>query len=436
MSTPNPRHIAYAISDHAAEQVRESQRYLDAWASLRASGVPALQLRHVLDLPAKATEARDVIDEWERMGSRGLLALVGAQDCGKSDAQTRWAHRRHLEGLSTMWVDASGWAGLSFGNKNEPNEIAALIKAAKAADALIIDDVGAPSTQGPIYREKMTALILARAQRPTVISGNLNMAELTAWLGPQIGSRLHETGRAHHIPGTLSMREDDGVLDPDGRSPAWFAARKMVDYFGCERVQRAVMKTVTVTPEDGAEYTYDEPTGEYVEALDVGGRLAEMASSMPDEAALAKLKKTCDRMGTSWGEITAEAKRLGRVEELVKSGMLETVKGFEGLELPRMPRPELEMKRAASMGAPPKLGKPAEFFTGGSARRRLHAAGFRVERVTAGFKVLFGESVIHPCLPTNLLAWELAAGMTSPLACGVCGSVGTCEHGLSSGGAT
>jgi len=411
----NPRHIAYAISDHAAARVREAYRYLVAWSSLRASGVPALQLRHVLDLEAKATEARRVVDEWTELGSRGLIAVIGAQDCGKSDAAVRWALARHRKGLPTTWIHAVTWGRLGFGSKNEPNEIAKMLREAEHADALVIDDVGAGDTEGELFKKKMRGLILERDQRPTLISGNLNETHLLKWVGERIKSRLHESGRIKHIPGTLELRKDDGVKDPEGRSPAWFAARKMVDFFGCERVQRAVMKTVTVTPDGGEPYTYEEATGEYEEGLDVGERLAASVKDMSDTDALAKLKKTAGRMGVNWADIEREAKRLGRLEELGQLEGLEAVAKLadSGIVLKPMPKEKPKIERDLSMGKPPELGKPAEAFTGEGWRYKLHAAGFRVERVPAGFKVLFGESVLHTGLPTKVQAWEFAAGMTA-----------------------
>jgi len=406
MSAMNPRHLAYAISDHAAPRVREAWRYLDSWSSLRASGVPALQLRHVLDLEARETEARRVVDEWEHLGSRGLLALVGAQDCGKSDAATRWGLRRHRAGLSTMWIHAVTWGRLGFGSKGEPNEIAALLRKAETADALVIDDVGAGDTQGELFKKKMRGLILEREQRPTVISGNLNESHLYEWVGERIESRLHETGRVFHIERSLQLRKDDGNEDKHGRSPAWFAARKMVDYFGCERVER---------------YVDDE----YVEGLDVGGKLADMVKGMDPEAAIAKLRKTSDKMGANWGEITADAKRLGRAEELSQAGLLESAAAMlDGLVVtPPPPKPKPELKKSDGTPAPPPLGKPAPWAAGltaetkkerDDARLRLHAAGFRVEQVRKMFKVYFGENVLHPGLPTRAGAWEFAAGNTAP----------------------
>jgi len=412
MSNPNPRHLAYAISDHAAPRVREAWRYLDSWSSLRASGVPALQLRHVLDLEARETEARRVVDEWEHLGARGLLALVGAQDCGKSDAATRWALRRHRAGLSTMWIHAVTWGRLGFGSSGEPNEIAALLRKAETADALVIDDVGAGDTQGELFRKKMRGLILEREQRPTVITGNLNESHLYEWVGERIESRLHETGRIKHIGRSLQLRKDDGNDDKHGRPPAWFAARKMVDYFGCERVDRAIVRTVE--PEDGP--AYEEPTGEYEDGLDVGGKLADMVKGMDPEAAIAKLRKTSDKMGANWGEITAAAKRLGRAEELSQAGLLKSAAAMlDGLVVtPPPPKPKPELKKSDGMPAPLPLGKPALWAEGDGARYRMRAAGFQVKRVRHLFKVLFGENVLHPGLPSELQAWEFAAGNTAP----------------------
>lgn len=412
MSDESTRHIAYAISDLAAEQVREKWRYLHAWTTLRASGVPALLLRHVLDLEAVSTEARRVVDEWTHLGSRGLLAIVGAQDCGKSDAQVRWALQRHREGLSTMWIHAVTWGRLGFGSRDEPNEIAALLRKAEKADALIIDDVGAGDTQGSLFKTKMRGLILERGQRPTMISGNVNKAELMLWLGSQIESRLHETGRVHHIPSSLEMRKDDGVIDDLGRSPAWFAARKMVDYFGCERSLRYV-------------------DGEYVESFDIGGQLADALKRMPHDNAIRKLRETADRMGAGWPELVAVAKRLWRIEELAQSGLIEAAKGLlDSMVLQPMeppPKPKLDTDRP--MGAPPLLGKPARWATGDGARRSMHAAGFRVKRRGEVFTVLYRESVLHPGVVSEHQGWVLAAGMTAPLACGACGSTEQCEHG-------
>jgi hypothetical protein len=42
---PTTRHIAHAITDLAAERVREAWRYLDTWTSLEAGGVPHEQIR-------------------------------------------------------------------------------------------------------------------------------------------------------------------------------------------------------------------------------------------------------------------------------------------------------------------------------------------------------------------------------------------------------
>jgi hypothetical protein len=265
---PTPRHIAHAITDLAAERVRGAWRYLDTWTALEAGGVPHEQIRDVLDRSPVDTEAVSEVRQWAEDGERGCFVLHGAQDCGKTYAAAWWARDRHARGLPTMWISAATWGRLTF------DEIRPLLRRAERADALVIDDAGCGASQGEHFRRTIEALLLERAGRPTLITGNLNEAQMVGvgntpgWLGSRIVSRLRVSGGRKHIARSLDMRQRDlTMVDPaTGHGEAWKRAAALVAAIGCERSTVPVMRTEY----DDKGGQWEEPTGEYVERLDVG----------------------------------------------------------------------------------------------------------------------------------------------------------------------
>jgi hypothetical protein len=161
-----------------------------------------------------------------------------------------------------MWISAATWGPLTFA------EIRPLLRRAEQADALVIDDAGCGASQGEHFRKMIEGLLLTRSGRPTVITGNLNETEMLAWLGARICSRLRVSGGRKHIARSLDMRQRDlTMVDPaTGHGEEWKRAAALVAAIGCERSTVPVMRTEY----DDKGGQWEEPTGEYVERLDVG----------------------------------------------------------------------------------------------------------------------------------------------------------------------
>lgn len=340
MNDPTPRHIAHAIADLATGQVRAAWSHLDTWAALEAGGVPAEQLRDVLDRKLIQTEAVTDVRQWVDDGERGAFVIHGAQDNGKTFAAAWWALTRHERGLSTMWISAAAWGRLTF------DEIRPLLRRAEGATALVIDDAGAGNSQGEHFRRTIEALLLERGGRPTLITGNLNEVEMIGdgrtpgWLGARIVSRLKVSGGRKHIATSLGMRQRDldGVCAETGHGTAWERAAELVAVIGCERTQAAVMRTEY----DDHGGSWEEPTGEYREHLEVGRELESRAERMTKlldlagatqerqrEVKLARralLRKAAKLAGLDPAEVKAHAAELvGTVSDLDGASVLDAV---------------------------------------------------------------------------------------------------------------
>lgn len=288
-----PRHIAAAIAELGAEQVRDAWRYLQAWDAMASAGVPRATIRECLAEPLLTGPCRAVYD-WEAKGGRGLLCLVGAPGVGKTYAAARWAVLRHYRGTSTTWLAAPTLSMLS------PRAREAKIAEVADRSALVLDDLGAGATQGDYLRDQLLGLLQHRIDGTgprglgsTLIASNADVQQLEQWLGPRIVDRCKIAGGFAPIRSSESLRKPAKVeLDALGRGPEWYRAHRLVEVIGCREVERA--------DEDGRPRV----------DLDVGDRLDAAAR----REGYAPCRAARELLGLTRSAVEDEAGRLVEVE--------------------------------------------------------------------------------------------------------------------------
>lgn len=227
-----PRIIGLAIAELADARVRAAWQYLDTWRVLSAAGIPAHDLRHGLETEQVRTQPRDIVRDWARKGSRGLLVLYGTPGTGKTFAAVRWAVTRHEAGRGVTWQLAAKWP-YAFAEQD------AWVKRGRDAAGLIVDDMGTGETAAPKATEAIEAMLLVRLAegRSAILLSNANAAETRRALGERLWDRVKLAGGVHEISERPSLRKADTVdVDSLGRSPTWHRHAAIIAAVGCERV--------------------------------------------------------------------------------------------------------------------------------------------------------------------------------------------------------
>lgn len=393
VETPPPRLVASAIADLAAEQVRESWRYLDEFAALQIAGVPAATIRDCLADPLDTEPLREMV-AWIEAGERGLLCLVGLPGTGKTFAEARWVLDRHRRGLHTHWLAGASLPMASLRQREERLTAVADVR------ALVIDDVGAGAGKGDYLRDQILGLLQHRIDslRPTVIASNAKREEMDDWLGARVADRARVFGGTIAVQSKKSLRaESEAEIDASGRGPEWKRHARIVALIGCEKREK-----------------YDEDGRRLADALVVGDVLYKDARREGFEAC----KRARKMLGLDSGRVAAKAIELG----IAEASTLEWAEGtlgvkvaamsisFEGVvaawaeklrqqqaaqqqerdrlaneQLARSAR-RIEAARGREAQAPPFAdAKPPAWATGPEGRKQLRAFGFRVEPFGDGF---------------------------------------------------
>lgn len=244
-TTPHPRHVAEALAELSRERVLEARAYLDAWASLVRSGVPAHAVRHFLDRDQVPTPSTEAVKAWR--GRSGTLLLIGNRGCGKSNEGVRWLHERHLEGRPGRWLSCSSWLRLTFEDQR------AVLKLAASAPALVVDDIGAGGSSGSSDASaKLNGLLLERFEDdlPTLVCLNGELQDVTKWLDARLVSRLEVGGDMVKVDfPSLRSGEADDINHPQcpcggrgrkcGHGTAWRHNHEIIEFMGCEMTARA-----------------------------------------------------------------------------------------------------------------------------------------------------------------------------------------------------
>lgn len=418
---PTPRHIAHAIADLGHARVVQAWRYLDTWAALEAGGMPAQQMRDVMDREPVDTEALRQVQAWANDGARGLVVLHGAQDCGKTYAAAWWMHDRHRRGLATMWISAAKWGRLTF------DEIRPMLRRAERAAALVVDDAGCGESQGEHFRRTMEALFIERGDRPTIISGNLNPSQMDKWLGSRVLSRLRVAGIRYHIDETLGMRERDlDKVDAWGRGSAWQRAHKLASIVGCERGTVPEMETV---PDDYGG-TYERATGRETDRYDVGRELElRVGRSRYKRSSRELLRTAASLAGLDRDAVLARARELvGTASDHDAAKLLGDIAGNlagamradnqrrsdECAEVMRDLLARRPSPAAYETGITARMTAP-EWTSGADGRAALKALGFTVKRMWDGWALYLGDSLKACGAESKAAAWECAARLCGPV---------------------
>ena len=257
MTAPAERYIARALAEALRERVIEANTYLDEWQALEWASVPLEHIRAVLDVEAHASEARRELAAWD---GRGAWCCCGTVGVGKTYAAALWVLERHRRGLDSRWVSAAAWALLNMDQQRD------LLNSAHRAGGLVVDDVGAGLTEGKGFRSRAHGLLLDRAQRPTLVLANSNLATFEEWLGAPLVDRIRVAGKLLRIEAE-SLRRPGFAYDPDDKkSPQWHAAADLVRRVGVLELETAEREDV----EDRWGGTYERLTGRMVKRVQVG----------------------------------------------------------------------------------------------------------------------------------------------------------------------
>ena len=228
---PEPKHVAYAIADVARERLEAARRYLDEWAALRRSGVPAKFRRELLEDNLPAVEAMHLVRAWH--GSSAPIVLIGAVGTGKSHALAWWALERHRAGELTRWESVGSWPTLDRAELRERH------KRLVSCPGLVLDDIGAGGL-APWHRDLVEGLIMQRHadERPTAVALNATKRQAIEILGRRVIDRiLGEGGVIKGIQSEDSLRRPPPPdLDGSGRTPTGLAHRWLLDAVGCVEV--------------------------------------------------------------------------------------------------------------------------------------------------------------------------------------------------------
>jgi hypothetical protein len=243
VSDIRPQMIAAAIADLGGDVVRESWHFAECYRVLGAAGVPPLELRHGLEQVERPTEPLAIMRKWGATGARGLLIFCGKNGRGKSHAGVRWAIERREHRLTTLWLPCADYPAEDYGWDERGEKVWGLQSAwknkAKAARALVLDDIGAAETKRSDAQSAVEGVLMHRiaAGLPTMLISNAEEAEIKRWLGGRIMSRLNYGGGLHAFNGGKDLRETMPPLpdlDSFGRSPRLARALELLDVIGCE----------------------------------------------------------------------------------------------------------------------------------------------------------------------------------------------------------
>lgn len=394
IESPPPRHVAAAIAELVAEQVRDAWRYLDSWDALVSAGVPLADLRECLAEPRDTEPLRQTLG-WAEHSERGLLALVGTPGTGKGYAAARWVLHRHRRGLFTHWLSAESLP-VDFKARGQA------LERCRPLRALVIDDVGSGATNGDAFREQLTGLIKWRLDnlRPTMLCMNGEASDIEKWLGPRIMDRIRVAGSIEPIASTLSLRrEADERLDAAGRGPEWYAAKRLVDLVGCEAVQRY--------DKDGDPLPLDLDVGQALdraarregyaackrvrELLGLDARLVHATAQRIADKEAREVEWAAGTLGvktramsmTMEGVAAAAAEKLQQLREEQRQQHEDDAARI----LDRARHRAANVEQRGDLG-PYKDATPPAWAQGREGRRKLHALGFLVRGGRGDYRVL------------------------------------------------
>lgn len=414
-----PRHVAAAIAELGAEQVRDAWRYLEAWEAIASAGVPRSTIRECLAEPLLTGPCKAVLD-WEAKGARGLLCLVGAPGVGKTYAAARWAVLRHARRASTAWLSIPSLSMLSLRARDA--------RLAEVADrpALVLDDVGAGFSQGDMLRDQLRGMIQHRIDGTgprglgsTIVASNAGVDEIRGWLGERIVDRCKIAGGFAPIRSGESLRRPAEVqIDALGRGPEWYRAHRLVEVIGCREVERV---------DEGGRPRTD---------LDVGDRLDAAAR----REGYAPCRMARELLGLTKSAVEAEAERLVEVELRMARALSDrfgvevdarrlTLEGVAAAmaEQARRQQAEARARHSAEIHAvtararryetvaDPIDARPAPAWTEGPrGRKALRRLGFGVVEVGDGRwrtvrKVGDATQILATGSTSDREAWEIAA---------------------------
>ena len=388
------RDFAHALADMSRERVIAAQVYMLEHQDLEQMGVPIEIARHALDRRALGTEPRLAIRAWD---GKGLLALHGARDNGKTHAAALWALERRRAGRRTVWVSCAGL--LSF------EALDAAFGRTMRAAAVVLDDVGPGLGGTDGFRTKLAAWIQERGHSPTVLTSNANTAQLQTYLGERVISRLRQAGKLASFPREAGLREaDPEPLDPDtGRGQRWLKARWMTWRFGCE-------------PDDRLD------DGRVVHGYRVGDALASAWLPLEQLHALAMRigldVETVERRAAEMAEESDRVSSLLATWQPPTMGAQSTTMD-EIIELAdadvRQAKQRAKLRGASRGIAPCQLLDAPGWATGEDGRSKLVAFGFSVAQSLEGWVVkrrLAPKAkpiVMSPVIATQPAAWAFAA---------------------------
>ena len=178
---PEPDSLLLAARAQGLRQV------LDAtWLQSIPSKFVASSWDQILD-----TKARDQLRAWSKAKEGTNLVVVGPWGTGKTSGAVVALRAAHDAGFEVRFTDVRDLITSLYPDSLYPGGSAGAMADAIGCDRLLLDDVG-HEVQTPRSTEWIDHIISARynEQRPTVVTSNLNLADLETRLGGHAASRL------------------------------------------------------------------------------------------------------------------------------------------------------------------------------------------------------------------------------------------------------
>lgn len=213
LATPQGRALALAEYGAEAKAAANGGRESKGRAAYRLQqlGVPSrsiLALGHELDANATVCAARTFMD-----GSKPFLVLIGTPGVGKSVAAAyvlqefvrsfRWNEQAAGSNpRPAVYLEAGALTGVTAWDEHHRREM----EAARAAQVLVVDDMGDEGTPAGI--DAVARLLLHRADnsRRTVITSNLTKAAFAKRYGAALADRLREIAVTPDLQNEQSYR--------------------------------------------------------------------------------------------------------------------------------------------------------------------------------------------------------------------------------------
>jgi hypothetical protein len=422
MNAPQPKFVAEAIARLKYSDTVAAWRYLDDWSALEFSRVPIASIRECL-APAQLTEPLGVVLPWAEDGGRGLLCVIGPNGTGKTFAAARWVLHRHERGAWTRWLAATVLASSGI------NEREKLIAESRDQPALVIDDIGAGGGDRDYLRDQLRGLIQHRVDngRGTLVIGNATASQIAAWIGERLKDRQRAAGGVVELKSSRSLRTPVEVEPDDaGRGPEWHAARRLLDLLGCEATQDR------------------GPDGERLPlSFRVGGLLERRCRQPLHADSVGAYARAIKALGLDEQEVLTEAlrvqdeqrgaaRRIGRDFGADAAASLDSFEAAMGFALERLrsqaetaeqerreklaavreeerQRADRHRKMVEQLARNPDNATPPKWASGKDGRAKLRKLGFAVSETSAGWRVLYRDTVLATGCSSDVEAWALAA---------------------------